>query len=109
MAASHEEDRTEEQIDTREAFFSDPATIDAYAAAGMELPSEEEISTMPAPEPPPPPYNIKERNAERLAKVQELTRIRNARSAALAQQEQQATLPGNKEKQEDSATLIKLQ
>ena len=47
-----EEDKTEQQIDAREDFYSDPDTIEAYAAAGIELPTEEEISTLPDPKEP---------------------------------------------------------
>ncbi len=42
-----EEDKTEQQLDAREEFFSDPEIIEAYAAAGLELPDEETINTLP--------------------------------------------------------------
>jgi DNA-binding XRE family transcriptional regulator len=71
-----EEDKTEQQLDAREAFFSDPDTIEAYAAAGIEIPSEEAISTLPPETPAPPPYDIRERNEERQAIVRQLTNDR---------------------------------
>jgi hypothetical protein len=40
-------DRTETLIDHREAFFSDPETVETYERWGIPFPSEEEISTLP--------------------------------------------------------------
>ena len=40
-------DRTETLIDHREAFFSDPETVETYERCGIPFPSEEEISTLP--------------------------------------------------------------
>ncbi len=42
-----EKDNTEELIDSREHFFSDPEIIEAYTAAGIPLPTDEEISSLP--------------------------------------------------------------
>jgi transposase-like protein len=40
-------DRTETLIDHREAFFSDPETVETYERWGIPFPTEEEISTLP--------------------------------------------------------------
>ena len=42
-----EEDKTEEQLDNRENFFSDPDIVKVYAEMGIPFPSDEEICTLP--------------------------------------------------------------
>jgi hypothetical protein len=65
------EDKTEQQIDAQEDFYSDPDIIKAYADAGIGLPDEETISTLPPVGEPQPPYTMKQRNEERARAVGE--------------------------------------
>jgi len=76
-----EEDKTEQLIDARENFYSDPDIIETYAAAGIPLPSEEEISAIPA-DVPVVPYSYNDRNQERLALMQDMENRREATSIA---------------------------
>jgi len=64
-------DNTEQRIDAREDFFSDPDTIESYTAAGIPLPTEEEITTLSEPDAPPPAYTLSQRNADKQVAMDE--------------------------------------
>ena len=70
-------DNTEQRIDAQEDFFSDPETIKAYADAGMELPDEDAISTLPPDDEQPQPYTIQQRNEEHALAAKEFRVLRH--------------------------------
>ena len=80
-----EEDKTEERIDDREAFFSDPDIIKAYAEAGIPLPSDEELAILPQSEEQPTEDRQEyydKINKERLALRQEREQMRSEEARA---------------------------
>ncbi len=81
-----EKDKTEEHIDDREAFFSDPDIIKAYTEAGIPLPSDEEICTLPHSEEQPKEdrqEHYDRMNRERLTLRQEREQMRSEETDAV--------------------------
>ncbi|MCW3124088.1 MAG: hypothetical protein JWQ38_3580, partial [Flavipsychrobacter sp.] len=94
-------DNTEQQIDAREQYFSDPDVIAAYERAGMELPTEEEISSLPPGEEVYPQCPIPPRNEYRRAILNELTRSRKEDKDIEMQQEEDTPLATSDNSQEE--------
>lgn len=85
------EDTTENQLDNRENFFSDPETVETYKMYDIPFPTEEEITTLPPPTPIPPPHDPTIENRRlRDAAIESRKEQRQARQKA--QEEAEAAL-----------------
>jgi transposase-like protein len=94
------EDTTEEQLDNRENFFSDPDTIETYKMYDIPFPTEEEIATLPPPTPMPPPYDPTIENRRLADKFMEGCRERR-QAKQEAHEETGASLLKDEEKLEE--------
>ncbi|MCW3122614.1 MAG: hypothetical protein JWQ38_2106 [Flavipsychrobacter sp.] len=100
-------DNTEQLIDDREKFFSDPDIIAAYEKAGIDMPPEEQISAVPDTDAAFPPYTKEQREEERLVQVRALAEDRRARDHKMEidQDEEMDIDPDESEEEIDPAEL----